>query len=236
MPRPNSGGTTAAIEYLRRAERLDQNGITIDRTRVLIAGELRVLGNLRGAERTAGAGAGDTKTKRRAPTRWRSARGCASGSSASRGARRSARGRRELRAAQARLRSHRHEFGAGAGAAGRRRPRRRRQRRRHRDRDRDADSREVGESGNARALPVGELRALRGAHRGGPGGGAGRSGGHLACIPHRRDHPRTLAGRSAGARGPRRDCRATSRSERLREMHDRVAGGPRTADRASECR
>ena len=40
-----------ALEYLRRAERQDKNGITIERTRVLIAGELRTLGDLRGADK-----------------------------------------------------------------------------------------------------------------------------------------------------------------------------------------
>jgi CHAT domain-containing protein/tetratricopeptide (TPR) repeat protein len=40
-----------ALEYLRRAEREDKNGITIERTRVLIAGQLRELGDLAGAER-----------------------------------------------------------------------------------------------------------------------------------------------------------------------------------------
>ena len=40
-----------SLDYLRRAEDRDTNGITIERTRVLIAGELRALGNLRGAER-----------------------------------------------------------------------------------------------------------------------------------------------------------------------------------------
>ena len=40
-----------ALEYLRRAERDDKNGITIERTRVLIAGQLRELGDLEGAER-----------------------------------------------------------------------------------------------------------------------------------------------------------------------------------------
>lgn len=39
-----------AIGYLRKAEFHDRNGVTIDHTRVLIAGELRVLGDLRGAE------------------------------------------------------------------------------------------------------------------------------------------------------------------------------------------
>ncbi|MEJ0085882.1 MAG: CHAT domain-containing protein [Pseudomonadota bacterium] len=41
-----------ALEYLRSAEKRDKNGITIDRTRVLIAGELGTLGDLRGAETT----------------------------------------------------------------------------------------------------------------------------------------------------------------------------------------
>jgi len=45
------GQHETAIDYLRRAEERDTNGITIERTRVLIAGELRALGNLRGAER-----------------------------------------------------------------------------------------------------------------------------------------------------------------------------------------
>jgi CHAT domain-containing protein len=40
-----------ALEYLRRAEREDKNGTTVERTRVLIAGELRQLGDLEGAER-----------------------------------------------------------------------------------------------------------------------------------------------------------------------------------------
>lgn len=40
-----------ALEFLRRAEREDKNGITVERTRVLIAGELRQLGDLDGAER-----------------------------------------------------------------------------------------------------------------------------------------------------------------------------------------
>ncbi len=44
------GQHDTALEYLRRAERQDKNGITIDRTRVLIAGELRTLGDLRGAD------------------------------------------------------------------------------------------------------------------------------------------------------------------------------------------
>jgi len=44
------GQHDVALEYLRRAERQDKNGVTIDRTRVLIAGELRTLGDLRGAE------------------------------------------------------------------------------------------------------------------------------------------------------------------------------------------
>ena len=45
------GQHDTALDYLRRAERQDKNGITIDRTRVLIAGELRALGDLRGADR-----------------------------------------------------------------------------------------------------------------------------------------------------------------------------------------
>jgi len=44
------GRHDTALEYLRSAELQDKNGITIDRTRVLIAGELRTLGNLRGAD------------------------------------------------------------------------------------------------------------------------------------------------------------------------------------------
>ena len=45
------GQHDTALDYLRRAEHQDRNGIAIDRTRVLIAGELRALGDLRGAER-----------------------------------------------------------------------------------------------------------------------------------------------------------------------------------------
>ncbi len=45
------GQHDTALDYLRRAERQDKNGITIERTRVLIASELRTLGDLRGAEK-----------------------------------------------------------------------------------------------------------------------------------------------------------------------------------------
>jgi CHAT domain-containing protein len=45
------GQHDTALEYLRRAERQDKNGVTIERTRVLIAGELRTLGDLRGADK-----------------------------------------------------------------------------------------------------------------------------------------------------------------------------------------
>ena len=45
------GQHASALEYLRRAERQDGPGITLERTRVLIAGELRALGDIRGAER-----------------------------------------------------------------------------------------------------------------------------------------------------------------------------------------
>jgi CHAT domain-containing protein len=40
-----------ALEYLRRAEREDKNPSSLERTRVLIAGEMRQLGDLEGAER-----------------------------------------------------------------------------------------------------------------------------------------------------------------------------------------
>jgi tetratricopeptide (TPR) repeat protein len=40
-----------ALDYLRRAEREDKNGTTVERTRVLIAGQLREIGDLEGAER-----------------------------------------------------------------------------------------------------------------------------------------------------------------------------------------
>ena len=43
-----------ALDYLHGAERLDWNGVNIDRTRVLIAGELRTLGDLAGADRLLG--------------------------------------------------------------------------------------------------------------------------------------------------------------------------------------
>jgi CHAT domain-containing protein/tetratricopeptide (TPR) repeat protein len=45
------GQHDTALDYLRRAEQHDTNGITIERTRVFIAGEMRALGNLRGADR-----------------------------------------------------------------------------------------------------------------------------------------------------------------------------------------
>src|SRR4030095_7331532 len=45
------GRHDAALGYLRRAEERDTNGITIEQTRVLIAGELRAAGNQRGADR-----------------------------------------------------------------------------------------------------------------------------------------------------------------------------------------
>ena len=53
------GQHDTSLDYLRRAEDRDTNGITIERTRVLIAGELRALGNLRGAETAVVAGAPD---------------------------------------------------------------------------------------------------------------------------------------------------------------------------------
>ena len=71
------GQHDTALDYLRRAERQDKNGITIERTRVLIAGELRTLGDLRGAEQAAGAGAARRRTSRRAPMRSPNARDCA---------------------------------------------------------------------------------------------------------------------------------------------------------------
>jgi CHAT domain-containing protein/tetratricopeptide (TPR) repeat protein len=54
-----------ALEYLRNAEKRDQNGATIDRTRVLIAGVLRTLGDLRGAEQMLAElmGTGDESTR-----------------------------------------------------------------------------------------------------------------------------------------------------------------------------
>jgi CHAT domain-containing protein/tetratricopeptide (TPR) repeat protein len=54
-----------ALSYLRNAEKRDKNGITIDRTRVLIAGELRTLGDLNGAERMLAdvVGANDESTR-----------------------------------------------------------------------------------------------------------------------------------------------------------------------------
>jgi len=45
------GQHDTALDYLRRAEYQDRNGIAIDRTRVLIAGELRAMGDLRAADR-----------------------------------------------------------------------------------------------------------------------------------------------------------------------------------------
>jgi len=54
-----------ALEYLRTAERRDKNGIGTNRTRVLIAGELRTLGDLRGAEQMLAqvAGTADESTR-----------------------------------------------------------------------------------------------------------------------------------------------------------------------------
>lgn len=45
------GRHDTALDYLHRAERQDKNGVTIERTRMLIAGELRTLGDLRGADK-----------------------------------------------------------------------------------------------------------------------------------------------------------------------------------------
>jgi CHAT domain-containing protein/tetratricopeptide (TPR) repeat protein len=51
----NLGQHDVALEYLRRAEREDKNASSLERTRVLIAGELRELGDLEGAGRLLGA-------------------------------------------------------------------------------------------------------------------------------------------------------------------------------------
>ena len=52
-------------------------------------------------------------------------------------------------------------------------------------------------------------------------------GSGVACIPHRRDHPRTFARRSAGAHGARRRHPARRRDRAAAPGDDRVAGGPR---------
>ncbi len=109
-----------ALDYLHDAERLDRNGVNIERTRVLIAGELRTLGDLAGAGKL---------LEQVLPRRRFDASRCAVGACAlapgakppARGARRSARGRCQLRATQAGFQPHRLELGTGAGAA-RRRP------------------------------------------------------------------------------------------------------------------
>jgi CHAT domain-containing protein/tetratricopeptide (TPR) repeat protein len=48
------GEHTTALDYLRRAERRDRNGVSTERTQVLIAGELRELGDLSAADRLLG--------------------------------------------------------------------------------------------------------------------------------------------------------------------------------------
>ena len=109
-----------AIEYLRRAERQDKNGVTIERTRVLIAGELRTLGDLRGADKLL---AQVLLHEKRADTCGcaRRARPAASTAIAQRrSARGPARGGFDLCASQARLQPHRQQFRARAGAARRR--------------------------------------------------------------------------------------------------------------------
>ena len=212
------GQHDTALDYLRRAERQDKNGITIDRTRVLIAGELRTLGDLRGADEllaqvllTKNEPSRADALAERARLReqqQRSAEALADLREAD----------AHLRAPQARLQSHRHELGAGAGPARCRRPGGRRRRRRHRGRHRDTHPRELGESRVARALPVGELRALRGAHRSGPGAGAARgcSGRWKAFRVAEAIRARSLADRLAHA-ARRGDAPRDENADRLRE-------------------
>ena len=66
-----------ALDYLRKSAQIDANRTSVARTRVLIAGELRALGDLaRRRERTR-EGTGSTATRWCTPTPSRNARGCA---------------------------------------------------------------------------------------------------------------------------------------------------------------
>ena len=139
---------------------------------MLIARELRHLGNLRGADELLAQVLLTTQSTRPAPMRWRSARSCACRQQRHREA------LADLRAADESYAALELDFNridtssalalglldagdlAGAGAAA----------------DtavaiETAHSREVRESRVACAFPVGELHAIRGAHRGRPGRG-----------------------------------------------------------------
>jgi hypothetical protein len=178
--------------------------VNIDRTRVLIAGELRTLGNFAGAgklldqvlltqdESTRADALSERARLRQAQNRPLEALVDLREADAI------------YAAPQARLQSHRLEFGAGAGAAGRRSRRLGRHGRRYRRGHGASHPRQVRQSGDARTLPGRELRALRSAHRGVDlARDAFGSHGQLARIPHRGDDSRSLADRPARTRGGR---------------------------------
>ena len=217
-PPPDSDGTTCAIEYLRAAERLDRHGVSVDRTRVLIARELRHARQPAGRGRAAGAGAADAQ-RPDARRRAGGARAAAHAPAApSRGARGPARGGRELRAlkldfdridSSSALALGLLDAGdlAGAGAA--------------------ADTAVAMEQRIRVKAANPEMRARFLSASYAPyearievdlAGGAGRSRCRVACIPHRRNHPRPLARRPA-ARTARRAARTRrdGEVERLRQ-------------------
>ena len=191
------GDPRLALRYLRESLEQDATPQNVASTRVLMAAQLRMLGDLAGAAREIDAALAVDNDLTRAHAL------------AERGQLR--RRQRDYQAALVRpahrgpavrvtgtrLRPHRYQRGLVADIAGDQRRPWRRGGRRHRDLDRAADSREVRQSGVARAFPGGALFAVRGAYRRGAGGQPAARG-DVECAAHLRSGARTFAGGAAG--------------------------------------
>ena len=165
-----------ALDYLHDAERLDRNGVNVERTRVLIAGELRTLGDLRAPDKLL---AQVLLTRDELDARRRAVGTCAPAPGAEPRRCEALADLREADASYARLKLDFNRIDSSSALAlalldaGD-----------FDEADAAADTAvamerrirvKAGESRDARALPGGELCALRSAHRSGSGGGAGGS-------------------------------------------------------------
>ena len=186
---------------------------------MLIAGELRALGDLRGAERLLA----QVLLTKSEPTRADALAERARLRAAAAPRAEALADLREADAIYARLKLDFNRIDTSSAlalallAAGD--VQRRSRRRGHRGRDRNPHPREFRESRAARALPVGELCALRGAHRSrSRRRTAAGSGGDLEGVSRCRSDPRPLAGRPARAlRAHDRIMPRDAEADRLRE-------------------
>ena len=112
------GDHQAALEYLRKSAAIDANPHAVARTRVLIATELREVGDLAAAETELTLRHEVRRTRWCAPPRSRSGPTCGLPSKISVGARRSARGRPAIRRARPGIQPHRHQHRLVPGTAG----------------------------------------------------------------------------------------------------------------------